>query len=85
MTEPMPADNEFRTELKSLLNYHSRENGSDTPDWVLADYLLASLAAYDAAVKARDSFWQFAPRAVTAALAVAPVAAVSAPHEENQK
>lgn len=30
--------NSFTEELKSLINRYSLENGSDTPDWLLADY-----------------------------------------------
>ena len=29
----------FRKELACLINRYSRENGSDTPDFILADYL----------------------------------------------
>jgi len=48
------ADTEFRFELQRLLNRFSRENGSDTPDFVLAKYLADCLAAYDGAVRWRD-------------------------------
>lgn len=46
--------NEFRTELESLINQYSMENGSNSPDWLLADYLLGCLDAFDRAVKNRD-------------------------------
>lgn len=35
-TEP---EDKFVTELRELLNKYSKENGSDTPDFVLAEYL----------------------------------------------
>lgn len=54
---PAGTDSEFRSELKSLLNFHSRENGSNTPDHILADYLLAALAAFDSATAARESWY----------------------------
>lgn len=38
---------EFRHELFSLLNKYSKENGSNTPDFILADYLVDCLAALD--------------------------------------
>jgi hypothetical protein len=45
---------EFRTELERLINFHSKENGSDTPDFILAEYLESCLAAYDKAVTLRE-------------------------------
>lgn len=45
---------EFARELAGLLNRYSAENGSDTPDHVLADYLIRCLAAYDGAVRRRE-------------------------------
>lgn len=43
----------FRVELKSLINCHSQENGSDTPDFVLAEYLVDCLDAFDKATRRR--------------------------------
>ena len=48
---------EFRDELQDLINRHSMENGSDTPDDVLAVYLTTCLRAFDDAVKTRDWFY----------------------------
>lgn len=47
----------FRRELMSLINRHSKENGSDTPDFILADHLLASLAAFDHTTKLREAWY----------------------------
>lgn len=47
----------FRMELGQLINRHSRENGSNTPDFILAQYLTDSLAAFDRAVNARTAFF----------------------------
>lgn len=44
-------------DLAAVLNRYSAENGSDTPDHVLADYLLGCLAAFDAAVGAREKWY----------------------------
>lgn len=46
---------DFLNELRSLLNRHSMENGSDTPDFVLAKYLYACLMAYEQAVEDRQN------------------------------
>ncbi|TAK89327.1 MAG: hypothetical protein EPO06_11720 [Burkholderiaceae bacterium] len=45
----------LRQELTALLNRHSVEQFSDTPDHVLAQYLIASLRAYESAVQARTA------------------------------
>ena len=44
----------FADNLMSLINKHSMENGSDTPDYILCDYLIRCLSAFDIAVNARD-------------------------------
>jgi len=44
----------FQKELEQLINKHSMENGSDTPDYILAEYLTSCLKAYGRAVQARD-------------------------------
>jgi len=55
--EPEPDAPDFRSELRAILNKHSMENGSDTPDFVLARYLTDCLRAFDTAVRARDDFY----------------------------
>ena len=47
----------FQTELRALINKHSMENGSDTPDFILAKYLLSSLDTLDTALRARHDFY----------------------------
>lgn len=41
---------DFRTELTSLLNKFSIENNSNTADYILSEYLINCLQAYDKAV-----------------------------------
>lgn len=48
---------EFQKTLEQAVNRHSKENGSDTPDFILAAYLEACLVALDAAVNARRKWW----------------------------
>lgn len=48
---------EFEKELRDLINRHSMENGSDTPDDVLARYLMKCLVAFDEATRARDKWF----------------------------
>ena len=47
----------FRTELTALLNKHSKENGSDTPDWILSNYLYDCIEAFDNATKDRQRWY----------------------------
>lgn len=37
----------FEKELTSLINKHSMENGSDTPDFILSRYLTSCLKSWD--------------------------------------
>lgn len=46
----------FAEELKALLNTHSKENASDTPDFILANYMIDCLEAFDKATY-RISVW----------------------------
>lgn len=48
---------QFRKELENLINRHSKENGSDTPDFILARYLENVLDNFDAAVKEREEWY----------------------------
>lgn len=47
----------FREDLAGVINRYSRENGSDTPDFILGNYLAACLAAWDAGVVAREKWY----------------------------
>jgi hypothetical protein len=48
----------FREDLEILINQNSKENGSNTPDFILADYLADCLDAYDKAVTRRTEWYQ---------------------------
>lgn len=48
---------DLRRDLAQVLNRHSRENGSNTPDWILAQYLTNCLDAYDLAIGARAQWY----------------------------
>jgi len=47
-------EGEFRRELEALINKHSRENMSHTPDFILAEYLATCLFTFEAAVRERE-------------------------------
>ena len=47
----------FKEELCDLINRHSKENGSDTPDFILAEYLNNCLEAFDKSVDSRRDWY----------------------------
>lgn len=48
---------ELKKELAAVLTRHDAENGSNTPDHILAEYLLGCLAVFDAATLAREAWY----------------------------
>lgn len=44
-------------DLTGLLNAHSVENGSDTPDFLLAEYLLRCLHNWNISIGARERWY----------------------------
>lgn len=48
---------EFRKELGQLINKHCMENESNTPDFILADYLCDCLVVWNTNVKSKYN-WQ---------------------------
>lgn len=47
----------FVQDLTALLNRYSQENGSNTPDFILAEYLLACLATWNTHVVRREKWY----------------------------
>lgn len=47
----------FRKDLQNLINIHSIENGSNTPDFILADYLMMCLSNFEKTVKVREKWY----------------------------
>lgn len=47
----------LKEELAALLNRHSRENASNTPDFILAEFMLTSLAAFEHASRQREEWF----------------------------
>lgn len=52
----------FQDELEALINRHSMENMSNTPDFILAGYLMACLDAWQLATRAREKWYGYALR-----------------------
>ncbi|MEX0598156.1 MAG: hypothetical protein WD512_16835 [Candidatus Paceibacterota bacterium] len=55
--EMITTNSKLRKEIEQCLNIHSAENGSDTPDFILAQYLTNCLWAFDEAVKQRRDWY----------------------------
>lgn len=52
----------LRYEIEKAVNRVSAENGSNTPDFILADYLVSCLAAFDRAVTHRERWYGYRMR-----------------------
>src|SRR5580700_1920770 len=47
----------FEQSIANAINCHNMENGSSTPDFILATYLKQCLYAFNQAVRARDKWY----------------------------
>lgn len=59
-TDTSKVDN-FRADLETVINRYSMENGSNTCDFILAEYLTDCLAAYDKATNRRERWYSREP------------------------
>lgn len=62
MTTPSPGDSAqavspLRLALAEAINRHGAENESDTPDYILAEYLTDCMTAFDRAVNTRERWY----------------------------
>lgn len=56
--ETIEPEKTFERELTVLINKHSLENGSNTPDMILAKYLLNCLSVFNIATKERSTWYR---------------------------
>ena len=49
--------NTFEKDLENLINFHSKEHDSNTPDFILAQYLLLCLDVFARTVQAREDWY----------------------------
>jgi len=54
----------FRAELEVIINKYSMENSSDTPDWIIADYLVSCLDSFNQSVGAREKWYDREPEEI---------------------
>ena len=50
-------DDRFKKGLEELINAYSMENGSDTPDFILAEYLLGCLRVFNETTFKRENWY----------------------------
>ncbi len=53
----MTKQSRLRKEIEQAINKNSLENESDTPDFILAEYLTDCLRAFDKAVNRREKWY----------------------------
>jgi hypothetical protein len=53
-----PIQPSFRSDLEDLINKWSMENRSNTPDFILAEYLMSCLRSFEHATKARALWYK---------------------------
>lgn len=54
----LAARSEFNMELTALINKYSMENVSNTPDFILADYLESCLRNFGNTIQKRELFYR---------------------------
>lgn len=54
---PIKQPTTFEEELETLINRYSLENVSDTPDFVLAQFVMGCLDVWNAAVQRREEWY----------------------------
>jgi len=58
LDEIITKETEFLRELTSLLNRYSEENKSDTPDFILANYINGCLRNYNSIITQRENWFE---------------------------
>ena len=53
---------QFEEEIRSAINRSSKENDSNTPDYILSEYLLTCLDAFNEATQRREAYYGRGPR-----------------------
>ena len=54
---PWPVETQLSKDIREAINRACAENGSNTPDHILAEYMLSCLMAFDKAVQARAAWY----------------------------
>ena len=59
--EVLQIEGTFQEELEELINRYSMENQSDTPDYILAEYLVSCLNTWAYITRQRDKWFGYKP------------------------
>jgi hypothetical protein len=51
------SESNFVRDIEEIINRHSQENNSHTPDFILAEYIKSCLRAFDTAVNTREHWY----------------------------
>ena len=51
------SDSALASAIEDVINRHCRENASNTPDFILGEYLLTCLQAFEVACRARETWY----------------------------
>lgn len=70
-------------DLSGVLNRYSQENTSNTPDFILAQYLLSCLAAWNTATQQRETWYGRDARPTLAECSSLPSPPSSVPPDEE--
>lgn len=54
----MTKENKLRKEIETSINKYSMENGSDTPDFILAEFMTDCLRAFNRATVKRNKWYE---------------------------
>jgi hypothetical protein len=57
MSQPMPNFREIKKDFSAVINKHSLENQSNTPDFIYAEFLAHCMIALTQAIKQRDDWY----------------------------
>ena len=64
VTEERRKLDSFESDLKVLINSYSRENYSNTPDWILAQYMHNCLKVWELTTGLREGYYGRVPEPV---------------------
>ena len=59
---PYEEEGSLSEDLQGVLNKHSAENQSNTPDYILAHFVTGVLDSYNEAVRQRDNWYDINPQ-----------------------
>lgn len=69
----------LQDEIRAAINRYSAESESNTPDWILADFLMGALDAFDGSIRQRERWYGRNPNASPAAPAESAIAPLAEP------